>query len=94
MDAQIQLSNNLAEQSVKPFVLGRKNWLFSNTANGATASIIIYSIIQTAIANGLMPQKYLEYVFTQIQYGKELGTYVPWSEDIPEYCRIKKSQQK
>ena len=94
LDARIQLSNNLAEQSVKPFVIGRKNWLFSNTANGATSSTVIYSIIQTAIANKLIPQKYLEYVFTQIQYGKKLTTYVPWSEHIPEYCKVNKSQQK
>ena len=94
LDARIQLSNNLAEQSVKPFVIGRKNWLFSNTANGATSSIIIYSIIQTAIANELIPQKYLEYVFTQIQYDKDISTYLPWSKYIPEYCKIKKNQQK
>lgn len=94
LDARIELSNNLAEQSVKPFVIGRKNWLFSNTANGATSSTIIYSIIQTAIANELIPQRYLEYVFTQIQYGKDITTYVPWSEHIPEYCRVNKSQQR
>lgn len=93
-NARIQLSNNLAEQSVKPFVIGRKNWLFSNTANGATSSTIIYSIIQTAIANDLIPQKYLEYVFTQIQYNKNIDTYVPWSEHILEYCKVKKPQQK
>ena len=52
-DGRIQLSNNLAEQSIKMFVIGRKNWLFSNTQNGATSSSIIYSIIQTAIANEL-----------------------------------------
>ena len=94
LDARIQLSNNLAEQSVKPFVIGRKNWLFSNTANGATSSTIIYSIIQTAIAHNLIPEKYLAYVFTQIQYGKGVDTYLPWSEQIPEYCKSKKPQQK
>lgn len=94
LDARIQLSNNLAEQSVKPFVIGRKNWLFSNTVNGATSSTIIYSIIQTAIANDLKPQKYLEYVFTQIKFGKDVSMYLPWSEQIPEYCKSKKPQQK
>lgn len=53
-DGRIQLSNNLAEQSIKMFVIGRKNWLFSNTPNGASSSSIIYSIIQTAIANALL----------------------------------------
>lgn len=94
LDARIQLSNNLAEQSVKPFVIGRKNWLFSNTVNGATSSTIIYSIIQTSIAHNLIPEKYLTYVFTQIQYGKDVSTYLPWSEQIPEYCKLKKPQQK
>lgn len=94
LDARIQLSNNLAEQSVKPFVIGRKNWLFSNTVNGATSSTIIYSIIQTAIAHDLIPEKYLTYVFTQIQYGKNVSTCLPWSEQIPEYCKSKKPQQK
>lgn len=93
LDARIQLSNNLAEQSVKPFVIGRKNWLFSNTINGAKASTTIYSIIQTAIANNLKPEKYLEFLFTQIQQGKDVARFVPWSEDIPEYCRLKKAQQ-
>ena len=65
-DERIQLSNNLAEQSIKMFVIGRKNWLFSNTPNGANASSIIYSIIQTAIANNLRPMHYLEYVFEQL----------------------------
>ena len=94
LDGRIQLSNNLAEQSVKPFVIGRKNWLFSNTINGAKASTTIYSIIQTAIANELKPEKYLEFLFTQIQNGKDVAKLVPWSDEIPDYCRLKKAQQK
>ena len=64
-DPRIQLNNNLAEQSVKPFVIGRKNWLFANTPNGATSSAIIYSVIQTGLANHLKPWHYLTYVFEQ-----------------------------
>lgn len=88
-DGRIQLSNNLAEQSIKMFVIGRKNWLFSNTPNGATSSSIIYSIIQTAIANNLKPTHYLEYVFEQIQLNKDLqiAEILPWSETIPEKCK-------
>ena len=93
-DARIQLNNNLAEQSVKPFVIGRKNWLFSNTVNGAISSTIIYSIIQTAIAHNLIPEKYLTYVFTQIHYGKGADTYLSWSEQIPEYCKSRTTQKK
>lgn len=90
-DGRIQLSNNLAEQSAKVFVIGRKNWLFSNTANGANASTLIYSVMQTAIANNLIPQKYLEYVFTQLQFGSDIKDLLPWSDIIPEYCKTKNS---
>lgn len=91
-DGRIQLSNNLAEQAVKPFVIGRKNWLFANTPNGALASSLIYSVIQTAIANDLKPLFYLEYVFEQIQLAKDLQTedLLPWSDKIPECCKNQK----
>ena len=93
-DGRIQLSNNLAEQSIKPFVIGRKNWLFSNTQNGANASALIYSIIQTAIANDLKPMYYLEYVFEQIQRNTgscPISDLLPWSENIPMKCRNTKT---
>ena len=90
-DGRIQLSNNLAEQSAKVFVIGRKNWLFSNTANGANASTLIYSVMQTAIANNLIPQKYLEYVFTRLQFGSDIKDLLPWSDRIPKYCKTKNS---
>ena len=90
-DGRIQLSNNLAEQSVKPFVIGRSNWLFANTPNGANASTMIYSIIQSAILNNLIPQKYLTFVFDIIQSGRDASSLVPWSDEIPESCKNKKS---
>lgn len=91
-DGRIQLSNNLAEQSIKMVVLGRKNWLFSNTPNGASSSALIYSVIQTAITNNLKPLHYLEYIFGQIQTVKDLQieTLLPWSEFIPEKSKNKK----
>lgn len=63
---QLCIDNNRAERAVKPFVIGRKNWLFSNAANGAKASAILYSIIETAKANGLNPVKFVEHVLTEI----------------------------
>jgi len=89
-DGRIELSNNRAERSVKPFVIGRKNWLFCNTPGGAKSSAAIYSIIQTAIENGLKPQAYLEYVFLQIQlHGTgNIEALLPWAEEIPQICRI------
>lgn len=68
-DPRIELTNNLAEQAVKPFVIGRKNWLFFNTPNGAQASAIIYSIIETAKANHLNPQETLQHIFEDLQHG-------------------------
>ncbi|MFV0343165.1 MAG: IS66 family transposase, partial [Anaerocolumna sp.] len=90
LDSRIQLSNNLAEQSIKMFVIGRKNFLFSNTPNGAGASATIYGIIQTAIANNLKPLYYLEYIFEQMQINKELeiSEILPWSDKIPNKCKI------
>ena len=69
-DPRIELTNNLAEQAVKPFVIGRKNWLFFNTPNGAQASAVIYSIIETVKANGLNPQETLQRILEDIQHGK------------------------
>jgi transposase len=63
LDGRLELSNNRAERSIKPFVIGRKNWLFNNTPNGATASAMIYSIVETAKENRLNPYDYLAAVF-------------------------------
>lgn len=62
-DGRLELSNNIAERSIKPFVISRKNFLFANTPSGATSSAVIFSLIETAKANGLDPYKYLTYIF-------------------------------
>ena len=89
-DGRIEISNNRAERSIKPFVIGRKNWLFCNTPGGAKSSATIYSLIQTAMENGLNPQSYLEYVFQQIQKNDEveIETLLPWATDIPLRCKM------
>ena len=58
-DGRLELSNNRAERSIKPFVIDRKNFLFANTPKGATGSAVMFSMIQTAIENGLDPYQYL-----------------------------------
>ncbi len=63
-DGRLDLSNNLAERSIKPFVIGRKNFLFANTPHGAQGSAVIYSMIETAKANALDPYRYLVWVLT------------------------------
>ena len=90
-DGRIEVSNNRAERSIKPFVIGRKNWLFSNAPSGAKSSAIIYSIMQTAMENGLQPQAYLQYVFEQIQLGyiDDFKNLLPWADDITEFCKMK-----
>jgi transposase len=62
------IDNNLAENAIRPFVVGRKNWLFSVTPEGAEASVFFYSLIETAKANGLNPFKYLKYLFEKFPY--------------------------
>ena len=65
-DVSLEIDNNAAEHAIKPFVIGRKNWLFANTAKGARASATIYSIIETAKANKLKIEMYLCYLFDNI----------------------------
>ena len=61
-DGRLELSNNRAERSIKPFVIGRKNFLFANTPLGAQASAVIYSLIETAKETGLDPFRYLTWI--------------------------------
>jgi len=90
-DGRLELSNNRAERSIKPFVIGRKNWLFSATPKGAEASSVIYSIIETAKENGLKPFKYLEYLFETMPnlLAEKIELLLPWSETLPARCRAK-----
>ena len=90
----MELDNNRAERSIKLFVLGRKNWLFSNTPRGARASAIVYSVIETAKENGLIPFNYLQYLFEKLpnmdlQDQNALEELLPWSETLPQECRMK-----
>jgi transposase len=94
-DGRLELSNNRAERAIKPFVIGRKNWLFSNTPKGASASATIYSIVETAKGNGLSPYHYLEYLFERLpnidlKSPRELDDLLPWSASIPDRCKVKR----
>ena len=66
----VRMDNNLVENAIRPFVIGRKNWLFSVTPEGARASATFYSLIETAKVNGLEPAKYLRYLFEKFPYAK------------------------
>ena len=65
-DARLRLDNNTVENSIRPFVIGRKNSLFSDTVSGAKASANLYSLIETVKTNGLEPFGYLKHVFTEL----------------------------
>jgi transposase len=65
-DGRLSIDNNACERVIRPFVLGRRNWLFADTPNGAGTSTTLYSIIETAKANGHEPYRYLRYVFTEL----------------------------
>jgi transposase len=80
VDGKLNIDNNRAERAIKPFVIGRKNWLFSNTANGAKASATLYSIIETAKANGIVPFDYLMYLLEQLsQSDYKIDQLLPWA---------------
>ena len=92
-DGRMELSNNRAERSIKPFVMGRKNWLFANTSGGAKASSVIYSLIETAKANGLDPYRYLLWVLQSAPKLSEIDA--TWAEHLapvhaPDKCRMPK----
>ena len=79
-NGELNIDNNRAERAVKPFVIGRKNWLFSNTANGAKASAMHYSLIETAKANGLIPFDYLMHCLEQLSNAKlDIDSLLPWN---------------
>jgi hypothetical protein len=65
-DGRLRPDNNLAENAIPPFAVGRKNWLFSGHPCGADASATIYSLIETAKANGLEPYRYLRHLFEHL----------------------------
>ncbi|MGM9640862.1 MAG: IS66 family transposase [Faecousia sp.] len=91
-DGRLELSNNRAERSIKPFVIDRKNFLFANTPNGAKGNATIFSLIQTAIENGLDPYRYLTWLLkaasnADLDDPKIVQSLLPWN--APAECRTK-----
>ena len=94
LDGRLEIDNNRAERSIKPFVIGRKNWLFTNTPNGANASATLYSIVETAKENGLIPFEYLKYLLERLPNidpndPASIDELAPHSPSIPVHCRRK-----
>ena len=96
-NGEVPISNNLAENAIRPFTLGRKNWLFCDTPKGAETSAIVYSLVESAKANGIEPFAYLQHVLVQLPYlGKthsheELESLMPWSPYIQRNFAMKNS---
>lgn len=72
----VPIDNNLTENAIRPFVVGRKNWLFSDQPRGADASALFYSFIETAKANGLEPYSYFLYLFDRLPYAATQEEYM------------------
>ena len=95
-DPQIPLDNNLAEQAIRPFCVGKKNWKLIDTVHGAQASAIIYSIVETAKAHDLNIYNYFKHLLTEIPKHMDdtdlsfLDPLLPWSKQLPAECRKKK----
>ena len=94
-DGEVPMDNNAAEQSIRSFCIGKKNWVLIDTVTGARSSAIIYSIAETAKANHLKPYDYFKDLLTEIP--KHLDgpdrsfceDLMPWSPTLPEECRKK-----
>ena len=93
LDGRCALSNNAAENAIRPFTVGRKNWLFADTPKGARASATVYSLIETAKANNLNVYTYLEYLLLYMpdtdwrNHPEELELFLPWSENVQAECK-------
>ena len=91
----MSIDNNSAERAIKNFAVGRRNWLFAKSIRGADASAIVYSIVETALLNGLKPYLYLTYVLEKLlQTGafpkpEKLDRLLPWSNELPKELRTK-----
>ncbi len=90
-DGRLEIDNNRAERTVKPFVIGRKNWLFACSPEGAKSSAIVYSIVETAKENGLDPSAYLTLLFEQmpnidLKDDEAIRRLLPWAESIQSRC--------
>ena len=92
-DGEVPMDNNAAEQSIRGFCIGKKNWVMIDTIAGAESSAVIYSIAETAKANQLKPYNYFEYLLTEIPKHLDdtdrtfLEDLLPWSPNLPANCR-------
>ena len=94
-NGDVPIDNSASERSIRPFCLGKKNWVLQNTIKGARASAIAYSIAESAKANHLKPYEYFKHLLSVLPYRKDdngnidpsrLDDLMPWAEGLPEEC--------
>ena len=91
---EIEISNNQVENAIRPIVVGRKNWLFCDTQAGANASVIVFTVLETAKANGLNPETYLNHLLTVLpeRFATDpqaaVDDLLPWTEKMQISFRV------
>ena len=88
-DGRLRIDNNLCENAVRPFVMGRKSWLFAASVDGAKTSANLYSLVETAKANGHEPHYYIQHVLTKLpaaQSLEDIEALMPFNLK-PEQCQ-------
>ena len=95
-NGDVPMDNNLAEQAIRPFTIGRKNWVSINSKGGAESSAILYSLVETAKANGIHVYNYINYVLEELVIHADdtdrtfIKDLLPWSDNVREKCPVLK----
>lgn len=96
IDWNIPIDNSASERAIRTFCIGKKNWMFHNTARGAGTSALVYSISETAKLNNLRPYDYFRHILTELPKhcdekgnidSAKLNQLMPWAKELPEECR-------
>ena len=99
-DGRIPISNNLCEANSKPFATARRAWLFADSQKGGQATAVLYTLVESAKANQLDVYEYLNYLLEEmpnnnhLEHPEIIYRYLPWSEELPERCRLKIEKKK
>ncbi len=90
-DGRLEMTNGRAEQGIRKFLMGKKAWLYCDQGEGSEASEVIYSIVETALANDLHPYEYLKFLLETLSQQpstpETLGAVMPWSDRLPDHVR-------
>ena len=90
------MDNNLAEQAIRPFTIGRKNWVTTNSIEGARTNAVLYSLVETARANDLHVYNYIKYILEELVNhlddidGSFIKDLLPWSDKVRQKCPVLK----